>query len=91
MRESTIEKHFVSACRDAGILQRKLQWVNRAGAPDRAIIHRGRVVFVELKAPGEQPTTAQLREHEKLRAAGVRVLVVDSIDAVDAAIAGARS
>lgn len=89
MRESTIERHFVRACREAGIMQRKVVWVGRRGCPDRIMLHQGRVVFVELKAPGEEPDSWQIREHDRLRAAGIRVLVVDSTEAVDAAVAGA--
>lgn len=41
--------------------------------------------LVELKRPGEVPRPDQLREHEKLRAAGFIVLVLDSIEAVEKA------
>jgi hypothetical protein len=33
--------------------------------------------FVEYKRPGKKPTTEQLNEHERLRARGFTVLVVD--------------
>lgn len=46
--------------------------------------HAGaRVIFVELKAPGKKPTENQLRDHEKRRAMGFRVEVLDTKDAVD--------
>jgi hypothetical protein len=41
------------------------------------------ITFIECKRPGGQPTEAQTREHEKLRARGFRVLVVDSKEMVD--------
>lgn len=47
---------------------------------------RGRTVWVELKAPGEKPTRAQLREHERMRAAGQDVRVLDSLAGVDALV-----
>lgn len=44
----------------------------------------GRTVWVELKRPGAVPEPHQEREHARLRAAGQRVVVLDSIAAVDA-------
>lgn len=44
----------------------------------------GRVVWVELKAPGQKPTAAQSREHARMRAVGQDVRVLDSVGAVDA-------
>lgn len=41
-------------------------------------------IWVELKAPGKNPTAAQLREHERMRRMGQRVEVIDSIEAVEA-------
>ncbi|MCU7887046.1 MAG: VRR-NUC domain-containing protein [Candidatus Thiodiazotropha sp. (ex Lucinoma aequizonata)] len=40
-------------------------------------IYKGRYWFVEFKRKGKRPTTAQIREHDKLRAAGAIVIVVD--------------
>lgn len=39
--------------------------------------------FVELKAPGKQPTAAQRYEHGQLQSYGLRVAVVDSIDEIE--------
>lgn len=41
------------------------------------------VHFVELKAPGRKPTLMQLREHERLRALGFTVLVIDNKEEID--------
>ena len=38
----------------------------------------GRLVCVECKAPGKPPRVDQLREHERLRALGFNVVVLDS-------------
>lgn len=43
--------------------------------------------WIELKAPGVKPETHQLREHERMRAMGQRVVVIDSIDGVDELLA----
>ena len=40
--------------------------------------------FVETKAPGGKPTPAQAREHERMRAAGCTVLVLSTVEQIDA-------
>ena len=40
-------------------------------------------IWVECKAPGEKPRPSQLREHERMRALGQRVLVIDSLEQID--------
>lgn len=40
-------------------------------------------VWVELKAPGKVPDPIQVREHERLRAYGQRVEVIDTLEGVD--------
>jgi len=55
-----------------------------AGVPDRLVLlPGGRVVFVELKAPGRRPTPLQMVQQERIRALGFDVRVIDSCEAVD--------
>lgn len=42
-----------------------------------------RTIWVELKAPGEKAKPHQQREHERMRAMGQRVVVIDSIEGVE--------
>lgn len=42
-----------------------------------------RNLFIELKRPTKGATAAQAREHNRLRAAGFVVLVLNSIEAID--------
>ena len=100
IRERDIEKYLVQQAKKRGCEVRKVQWVGRRGAPDRVVFGTqdgianeegvvvvtsiNRATWVELKAPGEKPTTIQKREHARLRAFGERVRVVDSFEAVDA-------
>jgi len=44
---------------------------------------RGAVLLIELKAPGKPPEPHQVREHQRLRAAGLDVRVIDSLEGVD--------
>lgn len=82
MREAEIEQYLIKELKKLGIETRKVQWVGRDGAPDRLILAKGGI-YVELKAPGKEPRENQLREHEKMRAVGIRVEVIDSFEQVD--------
>ena len=75
-RERTIEAGFVRTARALGCLVYKLTERN---APDRLLVTpRNRIAFVELKRPGAKPRPEQEYEHERLRARGLAVYVVDS-------------
>lgn len=95
MRERDIEKHLVKRVKELGGEVRKVKWIGRRGAPDRVVMlppsdrerlvynMAGRVIWVELKAPGEKPTKAQEREHDRMRKRGATVVVIDSIEGVE--------
>lgn len=97
MRERDIEAHLVKRVKELGGEVRKVQWVGRLGAPDRLVMlpampyhsgapivyHYPRTMWVELKAPGAKPRPSQVREHERMRAMGQRVVVIDSIEGVE--------
>lgn len=87
MRESQIESYLVERTKAAGGECRKLKWVGRNGAPDRIVMLNGKVIFIELKAPGEKAKPHQVREHERMRRMGQRVEVVDSCERVDEVLA----
>lgn len=80
-RESLIEKNLVAEVKKAGGVAYKFVSPGRRSVPDRIVmLPGGRLVFVECKAPGEQPRADQLREHQRLRALGFTVVVLDSKD-----------
>ena len=96
LRERDIEKHLVKRVKELGGEVRKVQWIGRRGAPDRLVMlpplehnsknfkwRKHRDCWVELKAPGVKAEPRQLREHERMRAMGQRVVVIDSIDGVE--------
>jgi hypothetical protein len=89
-RESDVEDYLVGRVKAAGGEIRKVKWEGRSGAPDRRVMLPGACVWVELKAPGRVekfPATpherAQHREHERMRAQGEVVLVLDSYAGID--------
>ena len=89
MRESEIEAYLKRRVRDVGGDVRKVMWIGRRGAPDRLVMLPGRsAVYVELKAPGKTVTIAQTREHNRLRAFGQQVEVIDSLAGVDLLLEG---
>ena len=85
MLEKDIESYLVKRVRARGGEAYKFSSPARRGVPDRIVIlPTGRVVFVELKAPGKTPTRLQEKEHERLSTLGQEVLVIDSKEACDA-------
>jgi hypothetical protein len=86
MRESTIENHLVQRVKELGGEVRKVKWIGRHGAPDRLVMLPNTArsaLWVELKAPGEKAKPHQVREHDRMRAMGQRVVVIDSIEGVE--------
>lgn len=97
MRERDIERYLTKRVKELGGEVRKVEWVGRRGAPDRLVMlppaahvsgyHRiyitPRTIWVELKAPGVEPESYQLREHERMRKLGQAVVVIDSLEGVE--------
>lgn len=82
MRENQIESYLVKSVMALGGEVRKVKWIGRRGAPDRIVMLPGLSVWVELKAPGEKVKPHQAREHERMRALGQNVKVIDSLEDV---------
>jgi hypothetical protein len=93
MRERDIERHLVQRVNQLGGEVRKVQFIGRRGAPDRLVMLPPVTIdgtpglppvsiWVELKATGIRPEPHQLREHDRMRAMGQRVEVIDSLDGV---------
>ena len=84
MRESDVEKYFVKRCKGLGGEVRKVRWLDRKGAPDRAVFFDyGFLFWVELKRPKKGAEEHQAREHKRLKKKGQRVFVLDTKAAVD--------
>lgn len=83
IREKDIETYLNQQARKIGAITHKWSSPSQRGVPDRIVIHNGLVMFIELKAPGQKPTTLQASVHKKLREHGACVAVADSFNAVD--------
>lgn len=97
--EGKVRTYLKKAVKRAGGEHRKLGWIGRRNAPDEFIFWELRYAldefatkvvrefplcaFVECKRLGEVATPAQEREHERLRAGGFHVAVVDSEESID--------
>jgi len=85
MRESVIEKTLVERVKALGGMCEKFTSPSRRGVPDRLVmLPGGRVVFVELKAPGKSLSVLQQRDHARRRALGCTVFVIDSLESANA-------
>lgn len=84
MRESTIEAYLVKRVKELGGIADKFVSPGKRSVPDRIVtLPGGTIIFVELKAPGKKPTPLQIKDHERRRALGCTVLVIDSKEGVD--------
>ena len=86
--ERDVRGYLKKRLKHAGGELRKCSWFPRANAPDELVLlpSRARGFFAELKRPGEWPNDGQLREIATMQAAGLEVYLIDSREAVDAAL-----
>lgn len=84
MLEKDVEKYLREQVK--GLKGKAYKFVSpgNAGVPDRLVcLPNGVIAFVELKAPGKEPTPLQKAKHRELRSLGCEVFVIDNKDAVD--------
>jgi hypothetical protein len=84
MLERDVEKALVAKIKKLGGECEKFTSPAKRSVPDRLVtLPGGRIVFVECKRPGAKPTLKQLKDHERRRALGCTVYVIDTIQGVD--------
>lgn len=83
--ERDIELYLVQEVKNIFGEIRKIQWINRWGAPDRLVwVPKWRFPkMAELKATGEKLEAHQKREHKRLKKMGVICVKLDSFEDVD--------
>lgn len=81
MKESDIENKVCEYARQKyGAIPYKFTSPARRSVPDRIIIFpSGKVIFIEFKAAGKQPTEGQQREIARLRRMCQVVYIVDNV------------
>jgi len=83
--EKQVEQALLRRVKALGGMCEKFTSPGRRAVPDRIVtLPGGRVIFVECKAPGKRPTLTQVLDHERRRALGCDVRVIDSIEAANA-------
>lgn len=81
--EKVIERKLVELVKLNGGMCIKLLCDQLIGLPDRMCLFPGhKIVFVELKTTGRKPKRIQAYMHNKLRALGFRVEVIDTVESV---------
>ena len=87
MREKYIEQKLVSEVKKRGGICLKLASTGLDGIPDRLVLMaKGRVAFVELKAPKQKPRKLQLVRIKRLKEMGFCVYVLDDVKEIGGVI-----
>ena len=82
--EKLVERKLVELVKANKGMCIKLLCDQLIGLPDRLCLFPGhKIVFVELKTTGQKPKRIQAFMHNKLRALGFRVEVIDTVEGVN--------
>lgn len=83
MLERAVERRLVIEAKRRGGLALKFVSPGTDGVPDRIVLlPRGKLAFVELKAPGKTMRPLQVRRKEQLEALGFSVYCVDDVEQI---------
>lgn len=92
MQESKIEKRLKKQIELIGGKALKFVSPGVTGVPDRIVLlPHGKIIFVELKAPGKELRAIQEYRTKELRALGFDVRCIDSIEGVTELIKEVRN
>lgn len=80
MLEKDIESRVCKYAKKLGVMTYKFSSPARASVPDRVFVYpHGKIIFIEFKRTGEEPTSGQFREINRLINHGQTVYVVDDV------------
>lgn len=83
--EKHVEAALVKRVKSLGGMAEKFTSPAKRSVPDRLVsLPNGRIYFIELKAPGKVPTEKQKLDHDRRKALGFTVLVIDTVEAANA-------
>jgi hypothetical protein len=92
MLESKIEKRLKNEIEKIGGKALKFVSPGLSGVPDRIVLlPLGKIIFIELKAPGEELRPLQKFRAKELMKLGFDVKCIDSIDGIKALIKEVKS
>ena len=79
-RESNIEADIIDFAQVRGWWEAKFVSPGLRGVCDRIMLRRGRVVFIEVKRPGEEPTPQQQKRMREIKGQNAEVYWVTSLE-----------
>lgn len=82
-REKSVESYLKEQVEKLGGKCYKFESPGTAGMPDRIVVYKGCVVFIETKRPGARPRKLQQERIKELRAQHVPAFSIDTKDKVD--------
>lgn len=80
MLEKKIEQDLVKHIKAKGGLCIKLNSSTMVGLPDRLVILKNKIIFIELKAPKQKPRKLQISVMNRLKNLGCDVRVIDNLE-----------
>ncbi|MDO4728454.1 MAG: VRR-NUC domain-containing protein [Bacteroidota bacterium] len=83
MTEKEIEKYLIRRVKSLGGISYKFTSPGNAGVPDRIVVLKGKLFFVELKTPGKEVRALQRMQIDKLLKHDQIVYVADSKEKID--------
>lgn len=87
--EKKLEQKLVKAVKEKGGLCPKLVSPGTDGMPDRMVLlPGGRIIFIEVKAPGKKPRPLQELRHRQLRKLGFMVSVLENAGQIPEILGG---
>ena len=81
--EREIEKHLADCVKMRGGLSYKFISPGAIGVPDRIVMFRGKMVYVETKTLTGRISPMQKYQHQRIREQGFKVYVLRSFEEVD--------
>lgn len=79
MLEKTIEQKLVKSVKNKSGIALKFTCPSFDGMPDRLVLlPKGKIAFVEVKAPNKTPRPLQIARHEMLKRLGFKVYMLDN-------------
>ena len=76
---AAVEKPAIDFAHKRGWWHTKVGALTRNAQPDDLFVRAGRYLWIEFKAPGEEPKPQQLKRHAEMREKGMDVRWTDSL------------